>query len=429
MNLDKLDIKIQEATDQYLPGYDEQAWNKMEKLLEEHLPQKKKDHRKLFWLFLLLFLLAGGLLLLNRQWSIHHVTVAEKINESATRDKTTNNLSPSSITPKNKTVSRQLSPSGNSSFTEENIAGTSLRNHKVNQRVTNDATGFKVNGGENNIKEENKLTNASPTDPAENIELKGKNQEENSAHNNQKVIIQSNKNDSSIKEDKENYITPKENNISTSKTKNKGPERKKKFSNSFAINISAGPDVSAVTIDNIGKMKVAYGAGISYSFAKKWTISTGFFVARKVYNAGPSDYHPSAGFWYNYPDLKTIEADCKVYDVPIIINYSFSQNSRHSWFGGVGISSYFMKREEYEYISKDPSGQSFYDSYSISNKNQHYLSSVRLSAAYERKFNNQVSIITEPYFNLPLTGIGFGKVKLYSSGILFTLSVKPFAKK
>src|SRR5690606_38770089 len=40
--------------------------------------------------------------------------------------------------------------------------------------------------------------------------------------------------------------------------------RKNKFINSFALAFSLGPDVSAVRPSNIGRIKTAYGAGLSY---------------------------------------------------------------------------------------------------------------------------------------------------------------------
>jgi hypothetical protein len=88
-----------------------------------------------------------------------------------------------------------------------------------------------------------------------------------------------------------------------------------------------------------------------------------------------------------------------------------------------------MKREDYDYFSKNASGQNSYGNYSIKNKNQHYFSSVRLSAGYEKKLGNSISITTEPYLSLPVNGIGYGKVKLYGAGVLFTVNIKPFAKK
>ena len=204
---------------------------------------------------------------------------------------------------------------------------------------------------------------------------------------------------------------------------------KNKFTNSFSINFSAGPDVSAVTFDNIGKVNAAYGIGIGYNISKNWNVRTGFYIEKKLYQARPSDYHPPVRFWYNFPDLKTIDADCKVYAVPVIVSYNISENQKKIWFAGVGLASYFMKKETYDYNSKSASGQTSYISYTINNKNKHYFSILRLSAGYERKLSDNISFITEPYIGTPLSGVGFGKVKLYSSGVSFTLKVKPFSKK
>src|SRR6185437_4122101 len=230
-------------------------------------------------------------------------------------------------------------------------------------------------------------------------------------------------------ENKETNSLIKENDKNTSHKKNPAPKNRNKFINSFAINFSAGPDVSAVNIDDIGKINPLFGAGISYSIGKRWNLRTGFYVEKKVYDTKADNYHPPAGFWNNYPDLNYIDANCKVYEVPLIINYNFSQASTHFWFASAGISSYFMKKEKYYYTPKDPSIQYPYDSYIVNNKNKHYFSSARLSAGYERKFSKTISVIAEPYLNLPLAGVGYGKVNLYSTGILFTLSIKPFAKK
>ena len=48
MPTDNLDNKIREAADHLEPAYNEKAWEKMEKLLDEHLPQNKRRNRKLF---------------------------------------------------------------------------------------------------------------------------------------------------------------------------------------------------------------------------------------------------------------------------------------------------------------------------------------------------------------------------------------------
>jgi hypothetical protein len=49
-----------------------------------------------------------------------------------------------------------------------------------------------------------------------------------------------------------------------------------------------------------------------------------------------------------------------------------------------------------------------------------------VSGGYERHISKAMTIAVEPYLKLPLTGVGYGKVMLKSSGVLFTVGVKPF---
>ena len=44
---EEMDDIIKDASNQHYPAYDDQAWGKMERLLDKHLPQKK-DKRKYF---------------------------------------------------------------------------------------------------------------------------------------------------------------------------------------------------------------------------------------------------------------------------------------------------------------------------------------------------------------------------------------------
>lgn len=209
----------------------------------------------------------------------------------------------------------------------------------------------------------------------------------------------------------------------------KSLKKKGNFRNSLEFNMSSGLDVSSVQLTKPGKASLVYGAGIGYIFSPKWNVRAGFFEMRKIYKAKPFNYHPPAKFWNDYPYLEDIHADCKLYEVPVILSYSFTETPSYSYFGSVGLSSYFMKKETYHYLSELPAGQYQSDTFSVNNENKHYLSSLRLSLGYKRKpENSNVSIIAEPYINLPLRGVGFGKVKLKSAGILVTLSIKPFAK-
>lgn len=431
MKPDKLDIKIQEAAAHNTPAYNELAWSSMESLLDKEMPQQKKDKKRIFWLFLFLLLGTGTLLLITHPWKNAGDSVISAKIDSVNAPGVRNNASTELSDIDN--AHKSTLPSSQSYTNEIDFQKSTFKKalkskeaqKSINDAMVNDNEGNKLIAYRRNDRMENEKRIHQPvTIPGKNDKVEQHDDLQNSVEATKKELEEVNANE---KEKDSSLI--KQNNKNTSGKKSTAPKKRNRFSNSFALSFSAGPDVSAVSINNIGEINIAYGAGISYQFSKKFTLRTGFYFSKKSYDAKASDYHPPTNFWNYYPDLEYIDANCKIYEVPLIINYNFNENAKHLWFGSAGFSSYFMKREDYDYFSKNASGQNSYGNYSIKNKNQHYLSSVRLSAGYEKKLGNSISITTEPYLSLPVNGIGYGKVKLYSAGVLFTVNIKPFAKK
>ena len=426
MKPDRFDIKIQEAAAHNEPAYNEREWDAMEKLLDEEMPQQKKDTRKIFWIFLLLFL-TTGLLLINYPYKNKEEAMLSAIRNS---DNTSAETMDSTKSYLEGTHNKSQSQSGTNNFTSQNfISNNPTQKITAQTHVQKLTREEKINN--NLVEDKNKIPqNKENIFSNFNSDESNKPQQSDPSQNafESKINSVADSNNNTAIEKKNNYLQKEVDQIPSHK-KNLASKKRNQFNNSFALNFSAGPDVSAVGIGDIGKINFTYGAGLSYQINKKFAVRTGFLVEKKVYDAEVSDYHPPVGFWNYFPDLKYVNADCKVYEVPLIVNYYLKSTSKNQWFGSVGVSSYFMKKEEYYYLSKNASGQNSYDQYTVNNKNQHYFSSLRLSAGYEKKLTNHFSITAEPYINLPLTGVGYGKVKLYSAGILFTVSKKPFAKK
>ena len=89
MSLDKLDIKIQEAAKNFKPEFGEEAWLKMKELLDEHMPQKDNDRKRIAWLFLLLFSVTAILLMIIKTWSTQRPSLSyAKENIIGTRENT-----------------------------------------------------------------------------------------------------------------------------------------------------------------------------------------------------------------------------------------------------------------------------------------------------------------------------------------------------
>ena len=460
MQFDQLDKKIKEAADHHHPAYDEKAWSGMDKLLNKYLPQKK-DNRKRFIFFLLLLLgLGGSGLMIAKPWKEKKAipVAAQRIQQKSRgisapaneqlkviskdeifveQDK--NNINDNStIHNSNKSTmdvvtfqppvdlsKNTLSKKNNRHYLQPSASKT-LRAEKFRQ---GDKQANIIQRQDNTAK--NTLTDAKATSTAETskqgdeIISTEKKQNESVAAN--RPVIQTTKpviNEQTETGDEKNETLPIAQN---SKAKDK---KKNKKTNSFFVTLSAGPDVSYVGNGKLGTMKLITGGGFGYTIKDRFTIRAGFYSGRKIYTALPGAYNPPAIFYTYYPNLEKVDADCKVYEIPISVNYNFGLRSKQNWFVTAGISSYLMKSETYNYYYKYlPSGPTVSRKRTIDNENKHYFSALTFSAGYLHTINKHISLIVEPYMKVPLSGVGYGKVKLSSAGLLFSLGIKPIGTK
>lgn len=466
MQSEHFDNKIREAADHHHPAYDEKAWEKMEKLLDKHLPQKKDDKRRIIFLLLLFVLLGGGTwFILGR--SGHSDNSTSKANQNVQSSQVTSNTKDKQNNSTTGTTSLSPNSSGNNENSEQQLqqkendnkitktydrnkydqAVISMINDRLKKTVRKNATSpDKINPvdekqtvakttqskmtveetkdkpsrelsddkkiSQSNISSDNKSTTAVKESTKENLST---------------IITKSNT--ESAKENKPAEVDKKDiakNSNTNSDTKQEKANSKNKKSNYFFLSLSAGPDLSAAGVKSVGKVKPVYGIGIGFSFHDKFSLKTGFYSSRKIYTASPDEYHPPYNFWTYYPYLEKVDADCRVFEIPLTLSYNFTHSKGHSFFGTAGVSSYLMKRETYNYISKLPSGQTTNNEKIYNNKNKHYFSVVTLSGGYERQLSKSTSIAVEPYMKIPVDGIGIGKMQLNSAGVLFSVLVKPF---
>jgi hypothetical protein len=186
----------------------------------------------------------------------------------------------------------------------------------------------------------------------------------------------------------------------------------------WQLGLTIGPDWNSAS-GHGWRTGVGGGLKLSYRLNNKWAISSGVLIDKKLYDARPNDYNPPDNNWRNY-DVKSIDANCTVVEVPINIDYSLWRSSASRIFIGTGLSSLWMHNEEYTYRYKTAGGEWDQWNKKMHDQNHHLFSLINLSPGYERSFQH-LSIQVAPYIKIPISGIGYGKVKLYSTGVHFTL--------
>jgi len=447
MQDEEMDDIIRDAANQHHPAYDDQAWSKMENLLDKQLPQKKDKRR--YALFFLLFLLLGSggffaYVHTHKNDSVQAVTASQH-NSSGQSNTTTSIASPNNST----TADNKMAAPATEINSEANPTTSGTSNNNIAVPI---ASNIKTNTAIN-LKPEHKQfthkTRARFKSSIHNADIGNDNTDNETGKQTETTddIVSDNKPISSSQSIAiANVIVKNDNPIVSSSMDSlhkindtvaqpivasaQKPSADKKnghtFKNNFAITASVGPGLSYVGLEYLGKTTFTYGAGIAYAESKKFTLRTGFYVSSKIYSANPSDYHPPKTFWTYYPDLQKIDANCKVYEIPVNLTYNFKQVKKHNWFAAAGLASYIMKNENYGYYSENTSGQTQYADADVSNQNKNIFSILTFSGGYQYHINSRFSVMAEPYIELPLNGIGFGKINLNSTGLLFTIVVKPF---
>ena len=181
------------------------------------------------------------------------------------------------------------------------------------------------------------------------------------------------------------------------------------------------PDFSAIGYSKPGKTGVNIGLVVEYSPVKHWGISTGAIWSKKLYdknNPGKAYSYGGTSFEADY-----LDGDCRVLDIPINITYYILPEARLNFYATVGVSSYIMLKENYEYVvNENNTNYYYYEDYK--NQNRHWFSMLNLSFGLQYRISPRMQLQAEPFLKAPMSGVGQGKIDLVSAGSFFTLKYR-----
>ncbi len=417
------DNKFRDAAGQENKNADpEKGWQRMEPLLDKHLPQKQRG-----FTLLLLFLIAGLLgtaILLQSRTALRE----EKLTHQPDQNNTGASKIPeanSKMLPSETTTGRDFSTDQPKSVDEEpatqapsatipfNIkTSKSVKSQNFRSPLSDKTTsGKEVSENTERIRYEAQELSfpTSRSWPADNVPGK-------------EFKLQQWPYGSLLKSLQE---TGQDNRtISNDHLRTAPLSRKTSSSSRWSISLLGGTDISAARWSRAGEWRSAWGLAIGYDIRPNLTLRAGLIRSRKIYTAGPDDYKMYDQFWTYASELNKVDANCLVYEIPVSLLYHFRSKGKGNWFTSAGFASVLMKKEDYEFDYKDLAGQQRYSSRSWSNYSNHILAAVQLSGGYRYPLSKKFSISAEPYIKIPVTGIGYGDVKLRGAGMLISLTYR-----
>jgi hypothetical protein len=185
----------------------------------------------------------------------------------------------------------------------------------------------------------------------------------------------------------------------------------------FAVMAIAASDLNGIDALRQTKVGTNYGALFEIGLTKRLNLQTGVVYSNKPYESNNDSYATTYTSPYasKYVPINVAVA-CKMLDIPFNVNYQVVGNDVHRFALGTGFSSYVMLNENYQYTF-DPASNYATKNYKVPNSKTYLFSMLNLSVTYSRKLNSRFDVVAQPYLKVPLRSVGYGNVKLHTTGI------------
>jgi len=419
-----MDDLFRKAAQDYPLKTDNADWEKVRSYLSPaagitETASPKKDYKKFLWL----------LLLLPIGWACYILISHE--NNASKQSSLNQNNTPLNTVPALSNLTKQAKPdekeketnslNAGKTFSTETNGGIGLsaypkkNNHNLRRSINAHTTTSIVTGDQAAFDKNNDRSNES-IDGKRN-DLTPKTEDKTVETNDQKdnIVLKKDPN----KEEKE------VNNIDTLKSKNSKVRIKEKQVRGLYVGLIAGADVSTIKFQSTKKAGLNIGVIGGYQFNKMFSIESGVIWDKKFYYSEGKYFNTAK---INIPAnsrIQNVNGNCEMIEVPVNVKINFISSAKNNWFFVTGLSSYFMKNEDYNYIISNPWGTYPY-SKKYEESSSFLLSVINMGIGYSHVISKGATLRIEPYAKIPLHGVGLGKLPITSAGINIGFTKKIF---
>lgn len=196
----------------------------------------------------------------------------------------------------------------------------------------------------------------------------------------------------------------------------------------WEFGLLTGPDFNNVRFKHNYKTGLNLGVTVGYRLSDRWQVNTGFIYTQKWYKVAGEDFTPPKHSYLSYQDIEMVTGSCSMFEIPVNVRYDFAYNKKSRWFASTGVSNFIMDKQAYQCDYYTQSGQYYKMGWSTDSNYNYFMSTLNFSIGYERAIGKQFSIQAEPYFKLPLKGLGYGSIDMNSYGMYITFRYKPLGR-
>ena len=195
----------------------------------------------------------------------------------------------------------------------------------------------------------------------------------------------------------------------------------RRVSGRFYLSLMGAPDASTIKSQSVKGIGYAFGLLPGFRATKNLAIETGVFWDRKVYYSEGSYFNRSKTDIPPGVNLIDINGNCGMFEIPLNLRFDFRGHRGDGFYLIAGASSYLMKKENYDYLAELYNGQPYSVNWTYRNSGNNFFSIVNLGGGYQKSIGKIGSLRIEPYFKIPLRGVGIGSLPISSYGLYFGL--------
>lgn len=431
---DDMDELFRKAAENYPLKTDNADWDKvLQGLQKEEDPDepgnKKTDYRKFLWLLLLLPLAFVCNRYMGNNKDAKHKETVNKVAPTTptTEDKNGNIIAPGKVTENNSSVAIQPQSENKTiaPVIDDNVVakGSNTLDERTADRKStivnnssvmlnsggkgNNATPGNTNTGKDNVVENKQSDNAAGTkdnsSAIKNNEPEVKKDAPAAVSNTPAIDKQESKKDSTV---------------TAVKQAEKSTAKKEKLSmkKGFYASLVGGPDVSTIKLQQVQKVGYSLGLIGGYRITGNFGVELGVLWDKKQYYTDGDQFSTKNIYLPPNVSIKDVTGSCTMIEIPVSARYDFGIKKNSNFFTTLGMSSYLMAKEKYDYMYDHNSNvYGVHREYNSTSKN--WFSIVHASVGYEKKIGAIGSLRVEPYLKIPVSGVGIGSLPISSVGV------------
>lgn len=177
------------------------------------------------------------------------------------------------------------------------------------------------------------------------------------------------------------------------------------------------PDYTTIKYQPGNKVGFDFGGLVGYTFTRNLSLEVGVSLDKKYYTSDGKYYNTANQKWIeNAGKLLTLSGYSSLTEFPINVKYSFKPGRDGNFFVSGGLVSYVVHEENYDY-EFDKSGYIYHKDKSTKKGTTNAFANFNISAGYESSLGHGINFRVEPYYRIPVKGIGLGGLPITSVGL------------